>query len=105
MQTKAFLGIGEWKFLQPLFIGDTVHVKTEVINLNSKNRRQGRVTWLRQLVNQADEVIQQGEFETIVACTSLRVRRDDGRTGDVAGPKTMVPTHDSSTTDGQRKSA
>ena len=42
MQTKAFLGIGQWKFLRPLFIGDTVRVKTEVIDLNSKNRRQGR---------------------------------------------------------------
>ncbi|HJN08523.1 MAG TPA: MaoC/PaaZ C-terminal domain-containing protein [Pirellulaceae bacterium] len=105
MQTKAFLGIGQWKFLRPLFIGDTVRVKTEVIDLNSKNRRQGRVTWRRQLVNQADEVIQQGEFETIVACTSLRVRRDDGRTGGVAGQETKASAQHSSTTDEQRKSA
>ena len=105
MQTKAFLGIGEWKFLRPLFIGDTVHVRTEVTDLNSKNRRQGRVTWRRQLVNQADEVIQEGAFETIVACTSLQVRRDDGSMGNVADPKTTVPTQNSSTKDGQRKSA
>ena len=105
MQTKAFLGIGQWKFLRPLFIGDTVRVKTEVIDLNSKNRRQGRVTWRRQLVNQADEIIQQGEFETIVACRSLRVRRDDGRVGDVASHETKASAQNSSTTDEQRKSA
>jgi acyl dehydratase len=105
MQTKAFLGIGKWKFLRPLFIGDTVHVKTEVTDLNSKNRRQGRVTWCRQLLNQMDEVVQEGEFETIVACSSLRVRRDDGGTPDVRGPTTTASTQDSSTTDGQRKSA
>jgi len=105
MQTKAFLRIGQWKFLRPLLIGDTVRVKTEVTDLNSKNRRQGRVTWCRQLVNQADEVIQQGEFETIVACTSLRVRRDDCRIGDVTGEKTTAPAQNSSAADEQRKSA
>lgn len=105
MQTKAFLGIGQWQFLRPLFIGDTVHVKTEVTELNSKNRRQGRVTWRRQLVNQADEVVQQGEFETIVASTPLRVRRDDGSSNDVADQETKPSTDANSTTDGQRKSA
>ncbi len=105
MQTKAFLGIGEWKFLRPLFIGDTVRVKTEVTDLNSKNRRQGRVTWHRQLLNQENEVIQQGQFETIVSCASLRVRRDDGQTETVVGPKTTAPEQIDSATDGQRKSA
>ncbi len=77
MHTKAFLGISQWQFLHPLLIGDTVRVRTTVTALNSKNRRQGRVTWQRQLVNQAGEVVQQGEFETMVAATPLRLRRND----------------------------
>lgn len=77
MQTKAFLSIGKWQFLRPLFIGDTVHVKTEVADLSSKNRRQGRVTWRRQLVNQAGDVVQQGEFETMVSCAPLRLHKED----------------------------
>ena len=105
MQTKAFLGIGQWKFLRPLLIGDTVRVTTKVTDLNSKNGRQGRVTWCRQLLNQADEVIQEGEFETIVACRSLQVRQDDGRTGDVVAKKTTASTQHSSAADEQRKSA
>ena len=105
MQTKAFLGIGQWQFMRPLFIGDTVHVKTEVAELISKNRRQGRVTWRRQLVNQADEVVQQGEFETIVACSPLRVRRDHDGTDGAADPMPNASGPQSSTTDQQRKSA
>lgn len=105
MQTKAFLGIGQWQFLRPLFIGDTVHVRTEVVELNSKNRRQGRVTWRRQLVNQTDEVIQQGEFETIVACTPLRVRRDDEGAGDLVDQQAQESAQQNSTREEQRKSA
>jgi len=105
MQTKALLGIGQWQFLRPLFIGDTVRVKTEVTDLNSKNRRQGRVTWRRQLVNQADEVVQQGEFETMVASTPLRVRRVDGRSNDAAEQQRKASAEDNATRDEQRKSA
>jgi len=91
MQTKAFVGVDNWQFLRPLFIGDTVHVKTEVAKLDSKNSRQGRVTWRRQLINQSGEVVQQGEFETIVAGTPLRVRRDDSPRREVADPTEKTP--------------
>ena len=112
MQTKAFLGIGEWKFLRPLFIGDTVRVRTAVTDLNSKNRRQGRVTWRRELLNQADEVVQQGNFETMVACSSFRVRRDDDQGAGSAADRQASPNLGSSTparpdpkAEPQRKSA
>ena len=111
MQTKAFLQIGQWQFLRPLLIGDTVRVRTEVADLNAKNRRQGRVTWRRQLINQADEVVQQGEFETIVACAPLRLRRDGETAADAADqPRqsarqgSAADQHDSATAP-QRKSA
>ena len=77
VHTDAFLAIRQWEFVQPAFIGDTVHVITEVVDLQATSRRHGRVTWVRQLVNQKDEVIQRGVFETLVA-TALGVmtRRD-----------------------------
>ncbi len=105
MQTKAFLGIGKWQFLRPLLIGDTVRVKTEVADLNSKNRRQGRVTWRRQLVNQANEVVQQGEFETIVASTPLRVRRDDEQPADESDQTTQGTASRAARTEPHRRSA
>jgi acyl dehydratase len=67
VQTEAFLGIREWKFLKPIFIGDTLHLVNEVAELHEKGRRRGRVLWRRQLINQHGEVVQEGIFETYVA--------------------------------------
>jgi hypothetical protein len=53
--------------LKPLLIGDTVYVVTEVAQLAPNGRRQGKVVWRRQLVNQRGEVVQEGLFETLVA--------------------------------------
>ncbi|MCO6458223.1 MAG: MaoC family dehydratase N-terminal domain-containing protein [Pirellulaceae bacterium] len=65
--TQAFLGIRCWDFLKPAYIGDTVHVVTEVMAKTPKSRRRGHVVWKRDLVNQQGEVIQSGMFETLVA--------------------------------------
>lgn len=67
MQTAAFLRIVEWKFQKPMFIGDTVHVETEVVEKQrSKGRRRGTIVWQRSLVNQAGEIVQTGTTETLV---------------------------------------
>lgn len=65
MQTEAFVGVREWTFHKPLFIGDTVHVRTTVHEVEERRNR-GRVLWLRELVNQNDEVVQSGIFESLV---------------------------------------
>ncbi len=65
--TVAFVGIKDWNFRRPVFIGDTVHVLTEVLHMRPKGRRCGIVAWKRQLINQSDEVAQEGTFETLVA--------------------------------------
>ena len=67
VQTLAFVGIRDWKFLKPVYAGDTVHVETEVIEIQPSGRRAGKVAWLRQLVNQEDAIVQQGVFDTLVA--------------------------------------
>lgn len=74
MQTAAFLGISEWKFLKPIFVGDTVRVRTEVISATPKGRRHGQIAWRRSLVNQSGEIVQEGTFETLVKAGSEGLR-------------------------------
>lgn len=70
MLNSAFIRVAEWKFLQPLFIGDTVHVFTELKEKHPHGRRNGMCVWHRQLVNSGTgEVIQAGIFETMVKTT------------------------------------
>ncbi len=67
VDTLAFLAILEWKFLQPLAFGDTVHVVTRVAALEPRSRgRRGIVTWQRRLVNQEGVTVQEGVTQTLV---------------------------------------
>ena len=77
MRTTAFIAVRNWEFLRPAFFGDTVHVVTEVIDLQAKGRRHGKVTWKRELVNQRGETIQTGILETLVAVSSQAKDRRD----------------------------
>src|SRR5262245_23871673 len=53
VETLAFLSILEWRFLQPINFGDTIHVITQVLSLEPSSRgRRGVVTWSRRLINQ-----------------------------------------------------
>ena len=72
MNTAAFLSVSEWKFLKPVYYGDSVHVVTEVIGLEPKGRKRGSVQWRRSLVNSRGEVVQQGKFETLVCCKAVQ---------------------------------
>lgn len=65
--TSAFVGIRDWRFLQPIHEGDTLHVQTEILQKTPKGRRNGAVLWRRRLVNQQGQVVQEGEFETLVS--------------------------------------
>jgi acyl dehydratase len=68
VNTLAFLSVAHWEFQRPIHAGDTLHVVNTIQALAAKRKRRGQVTWHRQLVNQADEVVQAGIFETLVAC-------------------------------------
>ena len=74
MQTAAFVQILQWRFLIPIYAGDTVHVHTTVIEKHAKNRRRGLVTWRRGLVNQAGQLVQEGTTETLVLIASANAR-------------------------------
>lgn len=57
-----------WKFSKPVFIGDTVHVNSEVISLKPLARlRGGSVVLKVRVLNQRDEVVASGEWNALIA--------------------------------------
>jgi acyl dehydratase len=65
--TVALVAIREWKFLKPVFVGDTLHVVTEVVGKQVKGRRAGQVTWKRSLINHRGVIVQEGFLDTLVS--------------------------------------
>lgn len=59
----ASMSWGPWRFLKPLFVGDTVHARFCFVRKRASRSRPdaGIVVEHIQLVNQAGEVIQEGE--------------------------------------------
>ncbi len=76
VRTTAFVGIQDWQFLKPVYIGDSIHVVTKIVDLQEHGRNHGMVRWFRQVINQAGQVVQQGSLTTIVARASA-IRRTD----------------------------
>jgi acyl dehydratase len=67
MRTLAFMAIKEWKFLEPVFIGDTIRARAKVIGKEERSRgRRGVITWNRQIVNQDNKLVQEGTSVTLV---------------------------------------
>jgi 3-hydroxybutyryl-CoA dehydratase len=67
IDTLAFLGILEWKFVRPIHLGDTIHTIATVEALEPQARgRRGIVTWSRAVFNQAGEIVQEGKSRTLV---------------------------------------
>lgn len=64
----ASLGWKEWRFLRPIFIGDTIHVRVRVVEARRSASDPGRgvVTEELELVNQRGEVTQRGLHSTLV---------------------------------------
>lgn len=67
VQTAAFVRIADWRFTNPIFIGDTMYVETVIVEKHERGRRHGLVVWRRQLVNADSGIVaQEGLFETLV---------------------------------------
>jgi acyl dehydratase len=58
----AFLGISEWKFVEPIFVGDTIFVNYRLAELRDSKSRptQAIATFAVELVDQDDRVLQRG---------------------------------------------
>ena len=65
--TSAFVSIRSWSFTKPVYIGDRVHVSTEILDLKAHGRRHGEVHWHRKLINQDGQTVQEGIFVTLVS--------------------------------------
>jgi acyl dehydratase len=64
--TLAFAGL-RWKFKGPIKIGDTIRVRGTVIAKKETSKPdRGLVTLERTVVNQRDEVVQEGETDLLV---------------------------------------
>jgi len=67
MRTLAFVAIHDWQFKGPVFIGDTLRVRTKVLEKEVRARgRRALITWHRQILNQEGKVVQEGVTKTIV---------------------------------------
>ena len=86
--TLALVAISDWHFESPVFFGDIVCVRTEVLDVQPHGRRAGRVTWNRDLINQHGRVVQRGRFVTLVAARS-RMRRDAKH--ETVSPRSLPP--------------
>jgi acyl dehydratase len=69
MRTMAFLEIREWHFRAPVFFGDTIRGRATVLSKELRGRgRRGAVVWQRQILNQENKVVQEGQIVTLVEC-------------------------------------
>ena len=67
MRTLAFLSIKEWKFLEPVYMGDTIRIRAKVLEIEPRSRgRRGVITWQRTIINQNDKPVEQGVTMTLV---------------------------------------
>ena len=63
----AFREIGEWKFVKPVFFGDTVHVEMEVTETKALGRiGGGSVTLAVHVVNQSGDTTMKGVWTVLV---------------------------------------
>jgi acyl dehydratase len=81
----AFLGINEWKFLEPIFVGDTIFVNYQISELRDSKSRptQAIAVFDVSVVNQDNRTVQRGSkallvskvpLEAISASTSLSTK-------------------------------
>jgi len=70
----AFLGLREWNMRAPIFIGDTIYVREEVIAMRPSESKpdRGVVTTRIEILNQRGDVCHDGEWLVLM-------RRSEGR--------------------------
>lgn len=60
-------GIREWTYRAPLFVGDTVHVRSVILNKQvTSDRKRAVIERTLSLINQKDAIVQEGIAGTMV---------------------------------------
>jgi acyl dehydratase len=69
----AFLGISEWKFLEPIFIGDTIFVNYQIAELRDSKSKptQAIATFDVAVVDQDDRIVQRGRKALLLSKVPL----------------------------------
>ena len=69
----AFLGIGDWRFVGPIFIGDTIFVDYRIAELRDSKSKptQAIAIFDVELVNQDGQVVQRGKKALLVSKVPL----------------------------------
>jgi acyl dehydratase len=63
----AMLGIRDWTFAAPLFIGDTIRFRLTIVDVRrARSGDRGVVQRYFELMNQRDEVVQKGHIDLLV---------------------------------------
>jgi Acyl dehydratase len=67
----AFLGMSDWRFRGPIFIGDTIHVRYTISELRDSRSKPGQAiaTFAVEVVNQHGDVVQSGHKALLVSKT------------------------------------
>jgi acyl dehydratase len=78
VRTLVLLGLRDWQFKGPVFVGDTLRVRSKVLAKEARARgRRGVVTWGRQIVNQEGKVVQEGITLTLIEGRAAAVVPED----------------------------
>src|SRR5205085_8824755 len=74
VRTLAFLGVREWHFRGPVFVGDTLRIRGKVLEKKPRGRsgKRGEVVWQRTIVNQEGKIVQEGVLITLVEARGVR---------------------------------
>jgi len=76
IRTQAFLGLREWYFRAPVFPGDTLRVRTTVLEKEVRTGgRRGQVVWRVEVFNQHGVLVQEGVSVTLVEGRAARKSR------------------------------
>jgi acyl dehydratase len=71
----ALLGVDEWRFTAPIFIGDTVTCTVEILSTRrTSSGKTGVVERMIVLRNQRDETVQQGRMDLLVLAREAAIR-------------------------------
>lgn len=63
----AFYGMDQVRFVGPTFLGDTIHVETEVVAREDRGSRGGLVSYQIQTQNQRDQTVLAATMKIVVA--------------------------------------
>jgi acyl dehydratase len=63
----AMMSLNQWKFVAPILVGDTLHLRLEITELGpGKSERVGRLGRRFVMLNQRDEIVQDGMSDLLI---------------------------------------